>query len=512
MKLEPEQRSRILKSGQKVNKMLGATPVIDVVSPGKSALTPISTPRSALNASVLDGKRAPLRAFTAPSPARRVHIATTRADTYDNGLKSPVLQITVTSPSNENQDASAHTSKTTNAGRGIRRKKVPAALPLNQASRTEALPLSPFRYATLKAVKAPSLSPVAPFSPFSPITVKKVEESKVEKLQNLEKLAQYSAVGIPQEMIYPSFGQVEEKTEQITCFLDLYRMGTMGQVPGRSASLASGLHTAPVPVPEVTLTSPTAAVTALLIKRRGRANSRSSTGSMKRRSRSAGDFYSVTDALALESPSFGARMNSQLHAASVLSPVGTYSAFLAPPEPVLSAGRASFTSALFSPSIYSQISARSAEFPLSPELVTSPVQRQRTIAKARRSILTDDAQRMATFRTRFGVRPLEFALPVTPLPLPMGPLPSPPMSPAPPAEVRSPRVPYWVKSSYRPRDSTHALELVNMRYDPEGKRRSAKRKTVLPTPTTQRFERRMGWGGEWNQGGMANWVDSLKQL
>ncbi|KAH9913733.1 uncharacterized protein B0H18DRAFT_960196, partial [Fomitopsis serialis] len=449
-------------SGQKVNKMLGATPVIDVVSPGKSALTPISTPRSALNASVLDGKRAPLRAFTAPSPARRVHIATTRADTYDNGLKSPVLQITVTSPSNENQDASAHTSKTTNAGRGIRRKKVPAALPLNQASRTEALPLSPFRYATLKAVKAPSLSPVAPFSPFSPITVKKVEESKVEKLQNLEKLAQYSAVGIPQEMIYPSFGQVEEKTEQITCFLDLYRMGTMGQSDRRG-------HRAPH-------------------QAAGRANSRSSTGSMKRRSRSAGDFYSVTDALALESPSFGARMNSQLHAASVLSPVGTNSAFLAPPEPVLSAGRASFTSALFSPSIYSQFSARSAEFPLSPEL------------------------RMATFRTRFGVRPLEFALPVTPLPLPMGPLPSPPMSPAPPAEVRSPRVPYWVKSSYRPRDSTHALELVNMRYDPEGKRRSAKRKTVLPTPTTQRFERRMGWGGEWNQGGMANWVDSLKQL
>jgi len=63
----------------------------------------------------------------------------------------------------------------------------------------------------LRAVKAPSLSPVPPFSPFSPITVKKVEESKVEKLQNLEKLAQYSAVGIPQEMIYPSFGQVEEK-------------------------------------------------------------------------------------------------------------------------------------------------------------------------------------------------------------------------------------------------------------------------------------------------------------
>ena len=203
-----------------------------------------------------------------------------------------------------------------------------------------------------------------------------------------------------------------------------------------------------------------------------------------------------------------------MRAASTLSPVGASSAFLAPREPVLSpsARRASVASSLFSPSIYSQMSptGRSPAFPGSPEPVTSPMQRQRTIAKARRSILTEDAQKMASFRTRFGVRPLEFALPNTPMPLPIGPLPSPPCSPALPVEVRSPRVPYWVKNSYRPKDGMQALELVNMCYDPEGKRRAAKnkRKSVLPTPRTQRFERRMGWGGEWN----SNLVDSLKQL
>ncbi|KZT71126.1 hypothetical protein DAEQUDRAFT_764060 [Daedalea quercina L-15889] len=513
MKLEPEQRTRLLKAGQKIGKMLGATPVIDVVSPGRNALTPVGTPRSAFNATVLDGKRAPARTFTGPSPIRRVHTAATRGNTFDDGLKSPVIQIAVSSPLNENRDAPAHTIKGTNAGRGIRRKKVPAALPLKQASRTDALPLSPFRYATLKATRTPSLSPI---SPLSPITVQKVDDSKVEKLQTLEKLAQYSTLGVPQEMIYPSFGQMEEQTEQITSYLDLYRMGSStSHLPERSASLPVGVQPAaavPQPIPQVTISSPTAAISALLVERRGRANSRSSTGSTKRRSRSVGDFYSITDALALESPSFGARMSRQMHAASAMSPVGTNSAFLAPPEPVLSARRASFASTLFSPSIYSQMSPRSPEFPLSPEQVTSPVQRQRTIAKARRSILTDDAQKMASFRTRFGVRPLEFALPVTPLPLPTGPLPSPPVSPAPPAEVRSPRVPYWVKSSYRPRDTTQALELVNMHFDPEGKRRAAKRRSIMPTPKTQRFERRMGWGGEWNQGSMASLVGSLKQM
>ena len=149
MRLEPEQRARVLKSGQKIGRMLGATPVIDVVSPGKSARTPLTTPRSALTASVLDGKRAPVRAMTGPSPVRRLHTAAPRASTLDENLPSPVLQITVSSPLNENNDKPAHT-KATNAGRGIRRKKVPAALPLKQAARTEALPLSPFRYATLK--------------------------------------------------------------------------------------------------------------------------------------------------------------------------------------------------------------------------------------------------------------------------------------------------------------------------------------------------------------------------
>lgn len=147
--LEPEQRARIIKSGQKVGRMLGATPVIDVVSPGRSARTPLSTPRSALTTSVLDGKRAPVRAMTGPSPVRRLHIVATRAGTLDENLPSPVLQITVSSPLNENKDKPAQI-KATNAGRGIRRKRVPTALPLKQAARTEALPLSPFRYATLK--------------------------------------------------------------------------------------------------------------------------------------------------------------------------------------------------------------------------------------------------------------------------------------------------------------------------------------------------------------------------
>lgn len=369
-----------------------------------------------------------------------------------------------------------------------------------------------------RTTKTPSLSPLAPLSPLSPITTQKVDDGKIEKLHTLEKLAQYSTLGVPQEMIYPSFGQMEEQTGQVsvTSFLDLYRLGSsMGlqerQVPQRSASLPIEVQSATVapapPLPAVIVTSPSAAVAALLVQRRGRANSRSSTGTNKRRSRSADNYYSVTDAFVLQSPPFGTRMSGQIHAASTLSPVGMSSAFLAPPDSALfpSAQRASFASTLFSPSIYSQMSPTIH----SPEPVTSPVRRERSIAQARRSILTDDAQKMARFRTRFGVRPLEFALPETPMP-PAGPLPSPPYSPALPIEVRSPRVPYWVRNSYRPKDGMQALALVNMCYDPEGKRRGAKdkRKGGLRTPRTQKFERRMGWGGDWNSG----LVDSLKQL
>lgn len=79
-----------------------------------------------------------------------------------------------------------------------------------------------------RTTKTPSLSPLAPLSPLSPITTQKVDDGKIEKMHTLEKLAQYSTLGVPQEMIYPSFGQMEEQTGQVsvTSFLDLYRLGS----------------------------------------------------------------------------------------------------------------------------------------------------------------------------------------------------------------------------------------------------------------------------------------------
>lgn len=135
------------------------------------------------------------------------------------------------------------------------------------------------------------------------------------------------------------------------------------------------------------------------------------------------------------------------------------------------------------------------------------------LESAQRSIVTSDAQRMAEFRRRFGTRPRELRL--APLPPPNAPLPSPPppsallkvKSPLPPtlvvhappkpsgyvplappdrhAPLKSPRAPYWVKSTGH----------------------------LAPpkTPRTMRSERRQGWGGVWPMGSIGQVAGQLQE-
>jgi len=107
-----------------------------------------------------------------------------------------------------------------------------------------------------------------------------------------------------------------------------------------------------------------------------------------------------------------------------------------------------------------------------PAAKDDPVlKRKRSIANAKAAIIGTDAKLMAQFRLGFGGP----ALPVPETPL---------SSPVPSAllAITSPRVPYWVKP------------------------------TQPKTPRTLRTERRMGWGGAWNVGSMAEMMNQLKEM
>ncbi|KAL6299467.1 hypothetical protein BKA93DRAFT_589197 [Sparassis latifolia] len=141
---------------------------------------------------------------------------------------------------------------------------------------------------------------------------------------------------------------------------------------------------------------------------------------------------------------------------------------------------------------------RNEASPLSPFRynVIGPRKRACSIMSAKQSILGADAKLMAEFRTRFGTRPLDFHFP--PFPAPTCPLPSPPVSPT-LEQVKSPKVPYWVKSSFRPRTSgAYALGFPDVGPYAQVKSAStASRKNghLAPpaTPRTRRVERRQGW-------------------
>ncbi|KZT06727.1 uncharacterized protein LAESUDRAFT_150199 [Laetiporus sulphureus 93-53] len=336
----------------------------------------------------------------------------------------------------------------------------------------------------------PGLSPFSPHLSLSPITVAKVEEGKLAKLEKLERLALYATISVPQELVYPSFGQVEENAEQITSFLDLYHLHSFDDANfsnKRSAAQREVLNGG-----------------ALLSANGGDGTSwRVSRGiySGKRRSRSVEGLYSLDDASEIASPRRSAGLRPLQSPSYPARPTTIMSAFTIPEY-------------LISPSIYSEASAdRDIHFDvpiIAPQHSPGKLERKRSIARARQSIVGADAKLMSRFRTEFGTRPLEFPLP--PFPAPTGPLPSPPVSPS-IQDVRSPRAPYWVKRSLRPRSPAQAQQhLTVVQESFINSKRTSRDSVNWATPRTRRSERRMGWGGRWNQSSMAGVIESLKEL
>ncbi|PCH37106.1 hypothetical protein WOLCODRAFT_167309 [Wolfiporia cocos MD-104 SS10] len=473
LKLDPEQRARLVRSSQKISKVLGTTPVIDVVSPSENTSVQLMSPEATPHTKGV-------RSFVAQhSPASFIHSVVSKKSSRNEVPKSPVAQyrISITPAEKKQVDAAADAGRP--ARSRLQRDHVPPPLPLTQPQRTEALPLSPFRYSTLRAATTPVMSPLDPVSPLSPITEAKVEQSKQEKLAKLEKLAQCASTSLPQELIYPSFGQVEEKAERITSYLDLYRIRSQDD-SGLFMTTSSAIRLEEeVMEPENNLDT---------LRPSGRM---SRLAMHNRRSMSAHDYYTFADALELQSARFAFLRNSRI-SRELHSPF--------PFSPRASARTSAHSYVVVSPSVYSATSADFVHDPaedidvpvIVPETVPD-LRSARSFSRAKENILGADAALMAAFRTGFGARPLSFALP--PFPAPTGPLPSPPLSPA-LARVKSPRAPYWVKRAVRPRDS----------------RLLAERRASRMTPRTLRFERRMGWGGQWDRGNMAGMIDSLREL
>ncbi|KAH9943960.1 hypothetical protein B0H21DRAFT_823382 [Amylocystis lapponica] len=459
LKLEPEQRMRLIKSSQKVGKMLGATPIVDVVSPTASTFTPPMSPQ------VQDARSRRGAHFfgSLQSPVALFHSAASQVSAHEDAMNSPVVRYRVS-----HSDGRAM----------LRRTRVPAALSLAQPPRNEESPLSPFRYGLLRSPPSAFFSPKPVVPTFSPITDQKVQERKLEKLETLETLARAGS-SLPQELVYPSLGQVGEKADQITSFLDFYRMGTKDDVHvPRAPSVVQDDQSvwSEVGVPDSTPI--------------GRRMSRSLQAS-RRRSRSVGDFYSFGDALEIGSPrtyQTDKRFSRQLHSPSYIVPPPSAGSPMHP-----------FANPCASPRVTLE----------SPENMELP-RRQRTesLKKAKLSIIGADAKLMADFRLGFGTRPLDLSL--ARFPAPTGPLPSPPVS-ARLQDVKSPKAPYWVKSSFRPRASFEFVQFAQA--DPYATARASPSRGPPPaTPRTRRFERRQGWGGRWNQGNLGGVIDQLKEL
>ncbi|CAL1710529.1 unnamed protein product [Somion occarium] len=276
-----------------------------------------------------------------------------------------------------------------------RKKGTPKPLPLNQPSRlSEQSPLSPFKYSTYVETKA-TLAPISPsavLSKLSPVpNVTSMSEADIRK-QKMEKLARCLGETGPQEMVFPSFGQVGAEVQGVPTYLDLYRQ--------HSAIDDSVLMNLKSPAPRDSKVD-----WATLDDIETKNNEPITRKSMLRRSRSVGDFYSAEEILEMRQVRVEAVTTTEAEE-------GMRSAVASVIKPV--------------------------------EEAPMELRRKQSIANAKASILGDDAKLMADFRSSFKPRPLDLSLDFSNSPLPSPPAPS-------GFEVRSPRAPYWVKPIRMPK-------------------------------------------------------------
>ncbi|KAI0635340.1 hypothetical protein C8Q77DRAFT_699047 [Trametes polyzona] len=412
-KLDPEQRLRLAKSSQKIGKVLGEMPIIDVIPASPDTESVVLTNQSfdtrPLNVKKKGGKS---KKAPPPAPVLRYKLPSTR----------PAWDLFIA-------DVSENTAAP--------RKPIPAALNLSSPARTfvENNRLSTFPYGHRTPVTPEYLSPLTPISPLSPIKTPDIHEHRMQTLRRLARMSRAFRDTIIEELAVPSVNVVATpEVQNVKTYLDLYRMSVCP--PRRSQILAQG----------------------------------------RRRSRSVGGEPQRRSVLSVYS-------------------AGARTSFVLPPSTTSThpSERVSYVLALGSPD--SPVPIATPASPSPSRLVDdSPLQQQQSVAQAKAVILGTDAQLMESFRRGFGIRVASRRRTGG-----SGKTPGTPLSATMP---KSPKVPYWVRSAYRNRESLHSA----------GRRRRAGVSRPPPTPRTMRKERRQGWGGEWRVGKMAAVVEKLKEV
>ena len=331
---------------------------------------------------------------------------------------------------------------------------------------------------------------MSPLSPFSPIETTDMREERYHGLRRLARVSRAFRETIVEEL--SSIAQTVEQVDNVNSYLDLYRIATRSKRLTRD----SDAYTAYSPCIE-----PDSAYTACSFTSRRRSHSFSDVQRRSMHTLRSATPIARTSFIVPHSVTPSARTSFIVpHSATVCSEADRpshYSILVDVPTPVRNAIVAEPRTAVsrrMSSMSYTLVlnvpPKPSASFPETPADEDSPLQQQQKAARARAAILA-------------AMQPLQIPLnpelpqpdvsPVTPLPTSL-----------PTSQAKTPRVPYWVRSSYRV--SAHGYVRRTHSYS----RRSGMR--APPTPRTIRRERRQGWGGQWTQGKIATVVQGLKEI
>ncbi|KAI0828481.1 hypothetical protein BC628DRAFT_1337653 [Trametes gibbosa] len=453
--LDPEQRLRLAKSSQKIGKMLGQMPTIDVMpaSPGADSLasTTMSFEVRPLTIRKKGGK-SKRKLPPPPAPVMRYRLP-------------PVNTWNILVEDEEEVDPAP-------------RRPIPAALNLDSPGTTVAKnrqSVFPYGYMNRTPLTPEYLSPLTPISPLSPIKTPDIHEHRMQTLRRLARMSRAFRDTIVEELaVPPANAAATPEVHNVKTYLDLYRMSVC---PRRRS------HMPPA----------------------GRRRSRSVGGELQRRS--VLSVYSAgtrTSFVVPPSPSTGRHGER----GSYIIALGFPSAASPSPSP--------FPSSTPTPTCVSHRLPRTPfSAPSTPPahgrlLDDSPLQQQQSVAQAKAVILGSDAQFMDSFRRGFQIRTRRRASGKR---VPGGTTTTTPsvvvvVSPF-AGGAKSPKVPYWVRSASRAGGSGHVSAGGSGGVGGSRRRRAGVSRPP-PTPRTMRKERRQGWGGEWRKMGVM--VEKLREM
>ena len=470
-KLQPEQRRRVEKSSEKIGRVLGEMPIIDIIPLSPRAVDGIASGVGELKQGKKGGKWKK-KAFS--PPVLRLKLTPLRRKSTWLGPRTPRTPRT--------PRADARPSR-----RSV--KPVPDFDLAEPMSYVDLIPrpavrMSQARYvANIFAVTGwvgeramccsaqqdvLFLSPLPPVSPFSPIETAVALEQQYQTLRHL-------ACGLPDTAAekLPSVSEAIEPAKNVSSYLDLYRVANQSVREIDAASTVTDLATAYTAYTDAT--NPDDAYTAFI------ACTPVSARHHRRRSSSFSCAPRRPSALSNGTASPVPRSSFVVpHSASVYSfkdQPGRYTLVIKVPSPLTPSTLVPFPTNTANSSFTSRVCTFVLDTP-----------------RARRDTLEtpgDDSCPLQKQQREARVRAVLEAMDKS-----VGPAstPSVPQTPA-----RTPRGPYWVRQSYR----------ISGQGSVRRRKSSAR---VPPTPRTVRRERRQGWGGEWRAGKMGAAVDGLREI